>query len=83
VTLDGELVHPRGVLTGGSVQSRGLLSRVREIRQLEEDVKRTDAELAEMRANLQSTNDRLNVAYARSAELQQRIHEQNCGETAR
>ncbi len=76
VTLDGELVHPRGVLTGGSVQSRGLLSRVREIRQLEEDVKRTDAELAEMRANLQSTNDRLNVAYARSAELQQRIHEQ-------
>ncbi len=75
VTLEGELVHPRGVLTGGSHQSRGLLSRTREIRQLELEVKQVESELTSFRQQLRATNDRLNVARARAAELQQQIHE--------
>jgi chromosome segregation protein len=75
VTLGGDLVHPQGVLTGGSHQSRGLLSRVREIRRLEVDFAAIEQESATMRAQLQATSDRLNVAHASAAELQQKIYE--------
>jgi len=75
VTLEGELIHPRGVLTGGSHQSRGLLSRVREIRQLEEEAKEVEAALEDVRARLRATNDQLNVGAARAAELQQQTYE--------
>lgn len=75
VTLDGEVVHPRGVMTGGSHQSRGLLSRVREIRQLEDEAKEVQTALEDIRAKLRATNDRLNVGVARTQELQQQTHE--------
>jgi chromosome segregation protein len=52
VTLDGEVIDPSGVVTGGSRESAvaGILSQKREIRELEEVVARIDADLDEARA---------------------------------
>jgi chromosome segregation protein len=46
VTLDGEVIDPHGVVTGGSRESAvaGVLSQKREIRELEEVVARIDAD---------------------------------------
>lgn len=75
VSLEGELIHPRGELTGGTIQTRGLLSRAREIRQLDTESRQIEVQLEELRNNLRETKDRLNESHARSAELQQKIHE--------
>ena len=47
VTLDGEVIDPHGVVTGGSRESAvaGILSQKREIRELEEVVARIEADL--------------------------------------
>ncbi|HEY0705766.1 MAG TPA: chromosome segregation protein SMC, partial [Polyangia bacterium] len=47
VTLDGEVIDPHGVVTGGSRESAvaGILSQKREIRELELVVERVDADL--------------------------------------
>jgi chromosome segregation protein len=52
VTLDGEVIDPSGVVTGGSRESAvaGILSQRREIRELEEVVARIDADLESARA---------------------------------
>jgi chromosome segregation protein len=52
VTLDGEVIDPHGVVTGGSRESAvaGILSQKREIRELEEVVARIEADLEAARA---------------------------------
>jgi chromosome segregation protein len=51
VTLEGEVIDPHGVVTGGSRESAvaGILSQRREIRELEEVVARIEADLEEAR----------------------------------
>ena len=52
VTLEGDVMHSGGSMTGGSVQSRmtSLLSRSREIEQTEQALQRIDGELEKIRA---------------------------------
>ena len=52
VTLEGEVIDPHGVVTGGSRESAvaGILSQKREIRELEEVVARIESDLEAARA---------------------------------
>ena len=56
VTLEGDVMHPGGSMTGGSVQSRvtNLLSRDREIAEHENLLKKQDADIAAARKNMAS-----------------------------
>lgn len=80
VSLDGELADPSGVLTGGSHQSRGLLSRSREIRQLREEVEKLDIQRKELTDKLKETQDQLSQYHARAAELQAEKHAEQMSE---
>lgn len=80
VSVEGELVDPSGVLTGGSHQSRGLLTRTREIRQLKDDVARLDGERRALADRMKAAKDRLSEAYARAAELQATAHQEQMAE---
>ncbi len=75
VSLSGDVVNPRGVLSGGSHQTRGLLTRQREIRQLAERVAVLENDLQRLREEVAANKDRLGGLYARSAELQSEIHQ--------
>ncbi len=75
VSLEGELVDPSGVLTGGSHQSRGFLSRGREIRDLRDQVEALDREKTQIHDELAAANDSLSQAHARAGELQSLTHE--------
>jgi chromosome segregation protein len=75
VSLQGDVVNPRGVLSGGSHQTRGLLSRQREIRQLALRVETLEGDLSRLQAEMRTTQDRLGQLYARSAELQANRHQ--------
>lgn len=74
VSLTGDLVNPRGVLSGGSHQTRGLLTRTRDIRDLADQAAALDAELNKLRAELAGTRDRNSQLAARAAELQAEFH---------
>lgn len=80
VSLDGQLADPSGIMTGGSHQTRGLLSRSREIRQLRDEVTAIDAQRKDLAAKLASTKDRLSQIHARAAELQATLHQEQMGE---
>lgn len=80
VSLQGDVVNPRGVLSGGSHQSRGLLSRQREIRQLADRVQALEGDLARLKQEMAATQDALSQRYARAAELQQLVHESQMDE---
>ena len=70
VTLEGEVIDPSGVVTGGSRESAvaGILTQKREMRELEEVVARIDADLEEARARQVSLKQQLADA---TAELEQ------------
>lgn len=74
VSLSGDLVNPRGVLSGGSHQTRGLLSRTREIRDLADQASALDNELKNLRGELAASRDRNSQLAARAAELQAEFH---------
>lgn len=59
VTLEGDMMHSGGSMTGGSTQSRttSLLSRQREIEEHQQAVARLEARLAEGKAQLARTKD--------------------------
>lgn len=80
VSLDGELVDPSGVLTGGSHQARGFLSRSREIRILRDDVARLGAERQRIHDDLARASDALSQSHARRAELQDAVHQEQMAE---
>jgi chromosome segregation protein len=81
VALDGELVDPSGVMTGGSVQSRGLLSRTREIRTLRDEVDTLAVKRKAIADRLALTKDQLSQDYARAASLQSEAHNEQMAET--
>ena len=74
VSLQGDVVNPRGVLSGGSHQTRGLLTRQREIRQLQEKVKALEGDLVRLHDEMEATKSRLGGLYARAAEIQSDVH---------
>ncbi len=74
VSLQGDVVNPRGVLSGGSHQTRGLLTRQREIRQLQDDVTVREQEFQKLQQEMAAAKDRLGSLYTRAAEIQSEIH---------
>lgn len=81
VSLTGDVVNPRGVLSGGSHQTRGLLTRQREIRQLADRVRALEDDLKKLQAEIATNKDRLGGLYARAAELQANIHKMEIEES--
>ncbi len=75
VSLKGDVANPRGVLSGGSHQSRGLLTRQREIRQLQTEGAELEQKLQAQQSKMAAMKDRLSQLYARSAELQSLRHQ--------
>ncbi len=71
VTLEGEVIDPHGVVTGGSRESAvaGILSQRREIRELEEVVARIEADLEQARARQVTLKQQLADATALLAEV--------------
>ena len=66
VSLDGQLIHPSGAMTGGRVKTTGLMSREREIRELAKSVERLDAgqnelvgQIEKARATQQTEKERI------------------------
>lgn len=80
VSLDGQLVDPSGVMSGGSHQSRGFLSRTREIRDKRAEVEQLHEQVEDARRKLAEAKDSLSQSHARAAELQSRIHEDQMSE---
>ncbi|MCC5875450.1 MAG: chromosome segregation protein SMC [Candidatus Sumerlaeia bacterium] len=80
VSLDGQLVDPSGVMSGGSHQSRGFLSRTREIQEKREEVERLRREVEAARARLAEAKDQHSQDLSRAAELQARLHEDQMAE---
>jgi chromosome segregation protein len=74
VSLDGQLVDPSGIMSGGSHQSRGFLSRTREIREKRDEVEGIKRQLDEAKARLVAARDKASQSQARAAELQAAIH---------
>ncbi len=75
VSLQGDIVNPRGVLSGGSHKTRGLLSRARELGELRTAKAEGERRLEALREELRAARDRAGALHARSGELQARIHE--------
>lgn len=80
VSLDGQLADPSGVMSGGSHQSRGLLTRSREINELRREVEELDAQRRNLQERLSKENDRLSQSHARLAELQTLVHQEQMAE---
>ncbi len=80
VSLDGQLVDPSGVMTGGSHQSRGLLTRTREIRQLRDQAEALEKDRKSVQEQLAAMKDQLSQMHARSAELQNEMHQEQMAE---
>ncbi len=78
VTLEGDVMHAGGSMTGGSVQSRvtSLLSREREINQNREQLDQADKRLIQLQKRLQQLDEAQRQLHAQRAELQERIHSQ-------
>ncbi|CAN5401516.1 chromosome segregation protein SMC [soil metagenome] len=80
VSIEGELVDPSGVMSGGSHQSRGLLSRSREIKTLRGEVETLDQKRKTISEQLASAKDKLSQDYARAAALQAEGHQEQMAE---
>ncbi len=78
VTLEGDVMHSGGSMTGGSVQSRvtNLLSRGREIDQLKTDLARMEDELIRVRNELARQEEKRAQLKQERAELYDELHRQ-------
>jgi chromosome segregation protein len=77
VTLDGEVIDPHGVVTGGSREHAvaGILSQKREIRELEEVVARVEADLEAARGRQISLKQSLAIATAQLEAIDAEVRE--------
>ena len=71
VTLEGEMVSPSGAITGGygKVKSSGLLSRAREIEELEERAEKLSMKLREKDEERKAVSARISALQKRRGEL--------------
>ena len=78
VTLEGDVMHSGGSMTGGSVQSRmtSLLSRSREIEESELALKKIEAAFAEARDRHANIEDERNSLKRERGELYDELHRQ-------
>lgn len=63
VTLDGDIINPGGAFTGGSASSRatGILSRKREIEEIEDELRKQNALLSSLRSKKDTYRNRIGV----------------------
>ena len=78
VTLEGDVMHSGGSMTGGSVQSRmtSLLSRAREIEESETALKKLDAEFAEARERHAAIEEERAALKQERGEIYDELHRQ-------
>ena len=78
VTLEGDVMHSGGSMTGGSAQSRAtsLLSRGREIEESEQALKRLEAEFAKARDQYAAIEDKRADLKKERGELYDELHKQ-------
>ncbi|MBO4297711.1 MAG: chromosome segregation protein SMC, partial [Clostridia bacterium] len=78
VTLEGDVMHSGGSMTGGSVQSRvtSLLSRAREIEESEQALKKLEADFAEARERHAAIEDERALLKKERGELYDELHRQ-------
>ncbi|MBQ3424245.1 MAG: chromosome segregation protein SMC [Clostridia bacterium] len=78
VTLEGDVMHSGGSMTGGSVQSRmtSLLSRSREIEETETALKQLDAQFDAARQRYAALEDERTVLKRERGELYDELHRQ-------
>ena len=76
VTLAGEIVDPWGAVTGGAVESggSGMLTKRREIKDLEHEVTELKSQIAELENELTAAEASIGTDTKISAELSQQIH---------
>ncbi|MHB1126020.1 MAG: chromosome segregation protein SMC [Bacillota bacterium] len=77
VTLEGEVIHPGGAFTGGSIrrQQSSLLGRTREIARLEEQVKEFEEHLSRSRESLNVGTAELNAITETISDLEIKTQE--------
>ena len=78
VTLEGDVMHSGGSMTGGSVQSRvtSLLSRTREIEESEQALKNLEAQFAEAREQYAALEEERTALKKERGELYDELHRQ-------
>ena len=78
VTLEGDVMHSGGSMTGGSIQSRvtNLLSRTREIEETEAALKKIEAEFAAARDKYAALEDERALLKQHRGELYDALHRQ-------
>jgi chromosome segregation protein len=79
VTLDGEVLHPSGVVTGGSKEQigSGTFHRKREIRDLTQRTEDLRQQVASLERNQEQLSSRIKNLEATSAELTQTLHQED------
>ncbi len=74
VTLEGELINPGGAMSGGAFKnSSNLLSRRREIEELEKTVQHLSGELQSVQKTVQESKEKRTALYAKVEEIQQEL----------
>ena len=74
VTLEGDLINPGGAMSGGAFKnSSNLLSRRREIEELEKTVTRLKTELQKAEAEVAVAKEKRTALYAKVEEIQQEL----------
>ena len=83
VTLDGDVMHSGGSMTGGSVQSRmtSLLSREREITESAENMKKLTEKLAQAQTQLKKGEEERAALKKERAQLFDDVHQQEIAVT--
>ena len=78
VTLEGDVMHSGGSMTGGSVQSRmtSLLSRTREIEETEQALKRMEGELSALHEAFDASEQRRVELKRERGEISDALHRQ-------
>lgn len=74
VSLDGDLLNPRGVLTGGSHKSRGLLSRERELNAAKKEMVEIQKKDNLLREGWEKVKSEIRALYKTNEELLRSIH---------
>ena len=74
VTLEGDLINPGGAMSGGAFKnSSNLLSRRREIEELEKTVARLKTELQKSETEVAAAKEKRTTLYAKVEEIQQEL----------
>lgn len=79
VTLEGDVMHSGGSMTGGSIQSRAtnLLSRAREVAESAKQLKELDARIVGASAQLEEGEERRSACKKERGEIYDAIHQQD------